>query len=117
MRSSKPLTLEQAQRVRDQVTAFVKPDQAQLAHGGLEVIDPDLDVIARISPTIVRVLHSLPKLERESLIRDLVTEPQQARLEGYARGKRAGRNELIETVHELLGIDRLADAIRDLGPT
>lgn len=93
----------------DQVLA---PDRAVCDDdGGIRVLSDDGEAVARISSRIAAVLYELPESDRNELLTALVNAPQAARSDGYYLGRVAGRREIIRTVHDLLGIDRLIDAL------
>lgn len=81
-----------------------------------QLIDEEGEHVVTLSDEFCDVLEHVNDSFALSLLQHTYTTVWRAQSHGYDRGHDAGRRELINTVHELLGIDKLALTIRAVSP-
>lgn len=79
--------------------------------GQIQLHDEDGEKSQVFSPMIVCILSTLPEPYRSALIRELTTLPGEGFDKGFRLGQQAGRDTMLQTFHEVLGINKIAAAI------
>lgn len=75
--------------------------------GRAHLCNEDGDRLFELSPIFLQAVADLGEDEAEAILRTVHDAWQWAFTEGLRRGTLNGRREIVLTVHELLGIDRI----------
>lgn len=78
---------------------------------GAYLHDDEGNRIGRLSGYFVECVNALPPEHLAEILKTVFLARIGRDEESFRDGKRAGRRELVDTVHELLGIDKLVESL------
>jgi acetolactate synthase small subunit len=78
---------------------------------GAYLIDEEGERAGRISSDLVEVIDTMTAEQIRIVLREVYLARIASNQQQFQAGKAAGRREIVSTVHELLGIGRIVDAL------
>lgn len=110
----------QAHDDADILSALLEPDgyHVEFKRGGLQLLDSDGDGIVTLPPELVSILVAptetrITQRDVAHIVKWLDDEFRAQWTRAYNAGVREGKTAMTNTVHELLGVDKLAQMIDD----
>lgn len=83
------------------------------ASAAIDVLDSEGDRVAVITHEVALALRDLTAPNRKLVLRYMIELIRRRWSQGFDVGVRCGKEETLNRVHELLGVQKIADAIRE----